>query len=564
MPERIPAQLSNTEQSKREALLLGRNPFVKEALEESQFVLQKTFGFRPDQFDLTSQGVSFISSQDRLISFVNEVSQDYFVLGEFRSRRIMPKEKYFPHVQYWMVKKDKPQNPASIFMMADPFGRLFKDSTDKPSDQSYPSRGAILLFRNLAEMLIDELTPAVQLEVDSEVLKELGRKALGKIVGMAENTFDPKLRKLTEEIKAKIDVGDGLTFQAKGARAELMLNGRLLDSYYEDEQTLLEFMFIESPEDDFKRRLGSSKVKGKKWFMPPEKWPADDHYRDYYQTDFYSELKDLIAEKGNTSTLSLLLGSQMVSILLERDGVSHTRKVVVKEPVVIAEPPLVPKSKPIIVVSVKPERKFSEVKKVPQVNSVESTVESIILQEAEVVEIPKNVKLKREKKNTSPPPKPQIFKRKKRETSYLVRENQQTILQSNPVEATIEEVPEANMEAIETIDMPDTQQEEVSNQNVEQVAVPQVFTLHQNGSAPAVDQEAEVGQVLFNANGSAAFHVDKSNTIDRRNIYRNRARVERDALRIVDAVLADKNPGSAAQQLESLFLKDGQTPKSNI
>ncbi len=415
MPERTVGKQAESNQGSKDALRLSRNPYVREVIRESRTVLQKSFGINPSQFNFAT-GNLFVPYEERAESFSRHVTFNNVIVGETRSRGIYLKDAYLPQVPYYDIQKDNPQDPADVLISTEPFVHFFQDSIVSKKDQLLASQGSLYLFRSLVQAVTQELTPVVKLEASREVLVQLAQEAVGHIPEYVKNPFDPIVIKLMEDMKVQIKDGEKLSLQAEGAVVGLMLNGRTLDAYYEYEETLLLQMLYRVPEDNLKKRLGNSRINGKRWFIQPEEWPSDYPYREHERGDRFLELKAFLDQRGINDLFPRIVSSEMGLIFLENEGIPFARMAEVEKP---QEQNLKEAVTPIL----QPEIEILASAEIEI--GINSPVEKTILPIAEPMEVADNPergesvdesdenKQKREKKKKGKPPiaPKQIFKR---------------------------------------------------------------------------------------------------------------------------------------------------------
>ncbi len=497
MPELVVPKMNDIEIARREASELGSDPHIKEIFYESHQLLQKFLGFPSDKFNLNR--TRFITFEDRAIPLLRDIVKNDLVLGEFRKRKIPLKDEYSPAIPYYMVMKDKPREPDNIFITAQPFVRRFSEA----SNSALRSEGSIMMFECLAGAVIDDISETVDLEVERNTLVEMGIKALTRVKDKSEDLLNPELIRLTSEINNELLGSGELSLQAKGARVRLLLNDRVLETYYEDEASVMEYLILENVEDKFIRRMEGSKVKGKKWFVGPDQWPQNMSFRKYRESEVYEEMKEMIESK-NITLLENFLNANMASHLLNRDNIAHLRHVKEK-PQVIATPVIIEEKKPIVVLEKPSSRVVVKEKEVSiQLNT-----------KVETPTLPKKEKEKKKKKKVSQP-KPQNFKKKKRSIEL-------SGMHSNGVAETIQE-----QEAV------------VSNEVVMQID--EIIPLE----VSVVEDKQEI----------KVENTKRSNYREqRRLLFKGRSLIERDALRVVNSVLFDKKPFTAGANIRITMLK---------
>ncbi len=486
MPELVVPKMTEIEIARREANQLSSDPYIKEVFYESHQLLQKFIGFPSDKFNLNRS--SFITFEDRVIPLLRDIVKDDLVLGEFRKRKIPLKDEHSPAIPYYMVIKDKRGEPDNILITSQPFVRRFSEV----SNSALRSEGSIMMFECMAGAIIDDISETVDLEVDRKVLVEMGMKAIAGVKEKSEDILHPELIKLTSEISSELLGSGELVLQAKGARVRLLLNDRVLKTYYEDEASAMEYLILENVEDRFIRRMEASKVKGKKWFVAPDQWPQNMKFRKYRESEAYSEMNELV-ESGDILLLENFLNANMASHLLNRDNIAHSRRVkevIPQEAPVSAPVVVIEEKKPLVVL----DRKTSRI--------VEKEKEaSVILSSKE--EAPKPPKKEKKKKKKAPPPKPQNFKKKKGRIELIGTH-------SNGASETPAEV---------------------------EVAIP-------------TDVVMEVGEIISLENNIEEIKQEKKIDSRNRNNYRKQRRklfygrslVERDALNVVNSILFERKP----------------------
>ena len=304
--------------AEREAWLLGQNPYVKETIERSQEALRATFPSLEDKIDLSK--VSFISGQRRINMLIEEMSRTDLIYDMLHRNSVQVNSVQIPRY----AVKERASGVADVHLVA----HIFADIFNKPLDEAGPvnySVGAIDIFQALAGAAFNVSRQRVPLDVNPDKLKELGFIAVDKISQKAKTPEVPAVRRIIDRVRDEVDRGDRLSMRANGGSAELLLNGKMIDVLFSNENALLQYLAVENAEEVFKKLMAESEVDGKRWFLQPEEWPqSETNYKYYKDHEKHDEVLAMVTQSG-MSAEQLLLESQMASILLDKRGIPHTR-----------------------------------------------------------------------------------------------------------------------------------------------------------------------------------------------------------------------------------------------